>query len=124
MKQMRVKKVVTVLMSMVMAVTLFTTVIPANACGQETEGVAETIVAPRVVACPHCGSTVGRHTNTTWTDWYRTGNQRNCEHGYYWGIDVERRRDGKEIVTCSQCGVKISSKELSETDWTDCHGFN
>ena len=124
MKQMNVKKIVAVLMSMAMAMILFTAVIPVNASEQETEGAAETIVAPRVVACPHCGSTVGRHTSTTWTDWYRTGRQQDCEHGRHWGIDLENRRDGTEIVTCSQCGVKISSRSLSESNWAECHGFD
>ncbi|MBD5529782.1 MAG: hypothetical protein HDR02_15475 [Lachnospiraceae bacterium] len=124
MKQMNVKKVVAVLMSMAMAMILFTAVIPVNASEQETDGVAETIVAPRAVACPHCGSSVGRHTSTVWSDWYRTGNERSCTHNHLWGTDLERRRDGIETEICSQCGVKISSRNLSESNWAECHGFD
>lgn len=118
------KKIVTVLMGMAMTAILFTVAVPVNACGEENEvAVVETVAAPRAVACPHCGSSVGRHTSTVWADWYRTGGQRDCGHGYLWGVDLKRQRDGVQTVTCSQCGVKISSENISETDW-ECHGFN
>lgn len=118
------KKVVTVLMGMAMAVTLFTAAMPTNAYGEEKEAAAvETVVAPRTVACPHCGSSVGRHTSIAWADWYRTPVQQNCEHNHPWGIDLQQKRDGVKTVTCSQCGILISSEDISQTRW-ECHGFD
>ncbi len=123
MKRKGMKKVVTVLMGMAMAVTLFTAAVPASACeGEDNAVVVETVVAPRTVACPHCGSSVGRHTSTAWADWYRTGKERNCDK-YPWGIDLELQRDGMKTITCSQCGLGISSQSVSEFSW-ECHGFN
>lgn len=123
MKRRSMKKAVTVLMGMAMTVTLFTAAVPANACGEERETAAvETVVAPRAVACPHCGSSVGRHTSVAWNPWYRTGNQRNCDK-HPWGIDLELQRDGMETITCSQCGFGISSQSKSEFSW-ECHGFD
>ncbi len=122
MKRKSMKKVVTMLMGMAMTVTLFTAAVPANACGEEkSAAVVETVVAPRAVACPHCGSSVGRHTSTTWTDWYSV-QQKTCTH-MNWGVDIEMRREGIELVVCSQCNSKISKRTLVDTK-IDCHGFN
>ena len=105
---MKVKRLVTLLMAVLMLAGSFT--VPAF---------AEDEIMPRVRMCPECKSEVT--IRRTYGEWSKPGTIVNCTHGLVYAYDLYYQRTITEYYSCS-CGAIQTEPTKRIQSRYDCQG--
>lgn len=109
-RKLKVGKVVSALMAMVLTFMFVLNPISVNA--QTTRG----------ALCQNCNNGQMVLRGTSYGEWHSSGEQLPCIHGYVYGVDKIRTRSVIKTYSCNFCDVGFD--QITEERMRECHGFN
>lgn len=72
--------------------------------------------------CDKCGSYSVQYVSTSYTSWEKTGDHRDCTHGYNYGDDIEESRYATKKYKCMDCNA-VTYTSYRQYRWV-CEGHN